>query len=59
MLPERDQQTIDLYPILPREHGFESGHSAFWSPRLDIAPAIGHPMDMNVDADVWLMAGNA
>src|SRR5215510_7047641 len=40
MLAKRHQQTVDLHPVLPRQHGFESPHRAFRGALRHIAPAI-------------------
>jgi hypothetical protein len=58
MLAERHQQPVDLHPILPREFGFESDHGLLWRSRLHVTPPVRHAMNMHVDADVRLAAGN-
>src|SRR5262249_4137052 len=47
MLAKWYQQTIDLYPVLLRQHSFESQHRAFRGALGDIAPAVGDTMDMD------------
>src|SRR5262249_16011853 len=59
MLAKRYQQTVDLHPVLPRQHGFESQHRAFRSTLGDIAPAVGNTMNMDVDPNKRLLTRNA
>src|SRR5262249_9426804 len=58
MLAKRHQQTVDLHPILPRQHSFESQHSAFRGALGDIAPPVGDAMDMDIDSNRWLLTRN-
>src|ERR1043166_7208831 len=58
MLAKRYQQTVDLYPVLLRQHGFESQHRAFRSALGDIAPAVGDAVDMDIDPNKRLLTRN-
>ena len=59
MLAKRHQQTVDLHPVLLRQHGFESQHRAFRGALGHIAPAVGDAMDMDIDANGRLLTRNA
>src|SRR5215470_10355742 len=59
MLAKRHQQTVDLYPVLLRQHGFESQHRAFRSALRHVAPAVGDAMDMDIDSNRRLLTRNA
>jgi len=59
MLAKRYQQTVDLHPVLLRQHGFESYHRAFRGALGHIAPSIGDAMDMNIDPNKRLLTRNA
>src|SRR5215467_16144729 len=59
MLAKRHQQTVDLHPVLLRQHGFESQHRAFRGARGHIAPAVSDTMDMDIDPNRRLLTGNA
>jgi hypothetical protein len=41
MLPERDEEAIDVDPVLLRQDVFESDHGAFWRSCMHIPPAVG------------------
>ena len=59
MLAKRYQQTVDLHPVLLRQHGFESQHRAFRGALGYIAPAVADAMDMDIDSDKRLLTRNA
>jgi hypothetical protein len=59
MLAKRHQQTVDFHPVLLRQHGFESQHSAFRGALRYIAPAVGDAMDMDIDSNRGLLTRNA
>src|SRR5262249_43928116 len=59
MLAKWHQQTVDLHPILLREHGFKGNHRAFRSTLRNIAPPVGDPMDMDIASDKRLLTRNA
>ena len=59
MLAKWYQQTIDLYPVLLRQHSFESQHRAFRGALGDIAPAVGDTMDMDINSNKRLLTRNA
>ena len=59
MLAKRHQQTVDLHPVLLRQHGFESDHRALRGAFGDIAPPVGDAMDMDIDPDKRLLTRNA
>ena len=59
MLAKRHQQTVDLHPVLLRQHGFESQHRTFRSALGDIAPPVGDAMNMDIDPNGRLLTRNA
>src|SRR5215470_17795531 len=59
MLAKWHQQTVDLYPVLLRQHGLESQHRALRSALGHIAPAVGDAMDMDIDPNKRLLTRNA
>jgi len=59
MLPKRDQETIDLHPVLLRQHGFECSHGVFWGASVYIPPAVGDAVDVDVNPNTRLMIPNA
>ena len=59
MLSERDEEAIDVDPVLLRQDVFESDHSALWRSCMHISPAVGDTMDMNIHANKWLVTCNA
>jgi hypothetical protein len=58
MLAKRYQQTVDLHPVLLRQHSFESLHGAFRSALRDIAPPVGDAMDMDINPNKRLLTRN-
>ena len=59
MFAKWNQEAVDLDPIWLREYGFERLHGAFWRESLHVSPAVGHTVNMYINTDRWLMAGNA
>lgn len=59
MLAERDQQAVYLDPVTAREQRLERLHSLFRRARSDITPAIRYAMNVDVDANMRLVAGYA
>ena len=59
MLAKRYQQTVDLHPVLLRQHGFETHHRALRGALGHIAPAVGDAMDMDIDPNKRLLTRNA
>ena len=59
MLAKRYEQTVDLHPVLLRQHGFESHHRALRGALGHIAPAVGNAMDMDIDPNKRLLTRNA
>ena len=59
MLAKWHQEAIDFYPVLRWEHGFQCGHGLFWGTRLDISPAVGDAVDMNIHANAGLLTPDA
>src|SRR5262245_4501372 len=55
---ERDEQAVDLDPVTARELAFERDGSLLGRSRRDIPPAVGGAMNMYVDADARLIAGD-
>src|SRR5205809_4354211 len=58
VLAERDEEAVDLNPVALRELRLERGHRLLRSPRLDVAPAVGDAVDVDIDADAELAAGD-
>src|SRR5262244_1995643 len=50
---------VDLNPVLPRQHGFESPHRAFRRALRYIAPAVGDASDMDIYSNRGLLTRNA
>ena len=59
MLAERNQQAIYLDPVTARQQRFKRLHGLFRRARSDIAPAVRYAMNVNVDANMGLVAGYA
>src|SRR5690349_19669393 len=59
MLSKWDKQTIDVDPIALGKFRFQLDHALLGCGCFDIAPAIGHAMDVNVHANEWLATGNS
>jgi hypothetical protein len=55
MFAERNQETVDLYPVLLRQYGFECGHGVYRGTSLDVPPTVGDTVNMDVDPNTWLM----
>src|SRR5262249_22155193 len=58
MVAKRHQETVDLHPVLLRQHGFESQHRAFRGALSNIAPPVGDAMDMDIDPNRRLLTRN-
>src|SRR4026208_1535583 len=58
MLTKRDQETIDLHPVLLRQDDFKCSHRVCWSASLDVSATVGDAVDMDVDPNTWLMTPN-
>src|ERR1051326_5955980 len=59
VLAEGHQQPVDLDPVNLRQLFHQCGHGLLWRFRGDIAPAVCHPMHVNVDANVGLITTDA
>ena|SRR5215510_7298131 len=59
MFAKRHQEAVNLHPVLLREHSFECRHRVLWGAPLYIPPAVGDTVDVNVDANTWLLTPNA
>ena len=56
---EGDEEFVDFDPVLGREHGFEGEHGLFGGFGVDVAPAVADSVDVDVNADSLLAAGDA
>jgi hypothetical protein len=56
---ERDEQAVDFDPVTARELAFERDGSPLWRSRPDVSPAVGDAMNVYVDADARLTAGDS
>ena len=56
---ERDEQAVDLDPVTARELVFERDGGPLGRSRVDVPPAVGNAMNVYVDADVGLVAGDS
>src|SRR5262245_22149508 len=56
---ERDEQAVDLDPVTARELAFERDGSLFGRSRRNVSPSIGDAMNVYVDADARLIAGDS
>src|SRR4029450_6752911 len=59
MLAKRHQQTVDLHPVLLRQHGFESQHRAFRGALRHKAPAGGYAVVRRMECNRRLLTRNA
>ena len=59
MFSEGDEEAVDLYPVFARQGGFESGHRELRGLCLDVAPAVGDSVDVDVHSDMRLAAGDS
>src|SRR5690242_21394877 len=59
MLPERNQQPVDLDPVLFRQLALEREHRLLRRRGGDVAPTVRNPPDVHVDTDARLAAGDA
>jgi hypothetical protein len=56
---EGDKEAVELDPELAREFLVEQRHCFFGRWSFDVAPAVGDSVDVDVDADARLAAGDA
>src|SRR5262245_60602780 len=56
---ERDEQAVDLDPVTSRELAFERDGSLLGRSRPDVSPAVGDAMNVYVDSDARLTAGDS
>jgi len=59
MLAERDEQTINFYPIGARQNFCEPGRCLFRSRRVYIPPAICDTVYVDIDGDARLVTSDA
>src|SRR5262249_23620053 len=59
VLAEGDEQGVDLDPVAAWQLFLQRGHGLFRRPGGDVAPAVGDAVDVNIDADVRLLADDA
>src|SRR5689334_19691688 len=59
MFAERAEETVALDPVTLRKDLLERGHCLCGRARRNDTPAIGHAVDVDVDADARLAAGDA
>ncbi|MER3485752.1 MAG: hypothetical protein C4345_07110, partial [Chloroflexota bacterium] len=55
VLSEGDEQAVDLQPVLAWERALELSHGLLRRARLHIAPAVGHPMNVDIELDRRIM----
>ena len=56
---ERDEQSVDFDPVTARELAFERDGSLLGRSSPDVSPAVGDAMNVYVDADSGLTAGDS
>src|SRR5215204_1090856 len=59
VLAKRDEEAVDLDPVFTGEFLLELCHGFLRRRSGDVAPAVGDAVDVDVNADVWLAAGDA
>ena len=59
MLAERDQEAIDFYPVATRQDGLERRRRLYRRPRVNVTPAIGDTVNMDIHGNVGLATRNA
>src|SRR5688500_16519447 len=59
VLAERHQQSVDLHPVFPRQSLLEGQTGVLRSRGADVAPPVGHPVDMHIDAYLRRPTGDA
>ena len=59
MLAERDQEAVDFYPVAMRQDGFERRRRLYRRPRVNVTPAIGDTVNMDIHGNVRLTTCNA
>jgi hypothetical protein len=59
MFAKGDKQTIELDPKLARQVSVKLRHCFFGTRGVDVTPAVGDAVDVNVDADAWPTASDA
>mgnify|MGYP003581520106 CR=1 FL=1 len=52
MFSEWNKQAIDFNPVFCGQFGFQGNHRLLRRPCFNISPAIRHPVDVNIDADL-------
>jgi len=58
VLAERNEQSVDPHLLVVRHHGVERDRRLLRRPRRDVAPPVGNPVDVDVDADERLATGD-
>lgn len=58
VLTERDKQAVDLHPVALGKLCLQCPSSLFRRPCPDISPTVGHAVDMDIDTDTRLTAGD-
>ena len=56
---EGDEQRVEFDPVVAGQFLFQDGHRFLGRLRVDVAPAIRDAVDVDVDADARLAAGDA
>jgi hypothetical protein len=59
MLAERDQEAIDFYPVATRQDGLKRRRRLYRRSRVNVTPAIGDTVNMDIPGNVGLATRNA
>ncbi len=59
MFAEWDEPLVDFHPVSGRQNVLQRLHRAFGRPGADISPPIADPVNVDVDADPLLIAGDS
>ncbi len=59
VLAKGHEQAVDLHPILRWKFSFERRHGALRRSGVHVTPAVRHAVNVHVDANVRLTAGDA
>src|SRR5262249_20154028 len=58
VLAERDEKAVDVEPVPMRQLPLEGDQRLLRGPLVDVAPAVDDAVDVDVDADTRLVAGD-
>src|SRR2546421_11868304 len=59
MLAERDEQPVDLHPVIARQRLLKSRHRELRGFGLNVAPAVRDPVNVDIHPDLRLPAGDS